>query len=92
MIILERKIRKYVKEEIESLFSDPVVDDFKMMLVDINKTLKQGFEDLDLDLDLIYNVLAGGEGDTAWSTQFRQDVTGRSMRGNSKGKKGEKDG
>ena len=90
MVILERKIRKYVKEEIESVLSDPVTDEFKALLVQIHNTLEKGFEDLDLDLDLIYNLLAGGDATSAWATQFRQSATGRGMRGVDKSKNKEK--
>jgi hypothetical protein len=76
MAILESDIRKMVMEETASFLASGEAEVFKDLLRSIQDEIKSGFQDLDLDLDLIYNALIGST-DPTIVTQMGQTVGGR---------------
>jgi len=86
VIILERKLRNIVEEEIGNLFAERGKGEIKNILISIRDEISAGFKELDLDLDLIYGVLAGGE--DVLSTQIKQSMRGRGMIPRIQNKKG----
>ena len=76
MAILESDIRKMVMEETASFLASGEAEVFKDLLRSIQDEIKSGFQDLDLDLDLIYNALIGST-DPTIVTQMGQSIGGR---------------
>ena len=76
MVILERDLKRMVREETASFLASSEADEFKDILLSIKSVLATGFEDLDLDLDLIYNALIGST-DPTIVTQMGQTIGGR---------------
>ncbi len=79
MVILEKDLKKIIREEAASFLASSDAREFKSILLSIKDEISSGMADLDLDLDLIYNALIGSGEDT-FTTQLGQAVGGRAMR------------
>jgi len=79
MVILEKDLKKIIREEAASFLASIDAREFKSILLSIKDEISSGMADLDLDLDLIYNALIGSEEDT-FTTQLGQSIGGRGMR------------
>jgi chemotaxis protein CheY-P-specific phosphatase CheC len=75
-VLTRRRLEEIIKDEVNSVVSASDVSDIKDLLVSIKNSIDSGVQELDLDLDMIFNAIIGSDA-TAWGTQFKQDIMGR---------------